>query len=185
MMTTQCPKCKAKNPDESKFCNECGTQITSLETPDESFTRTLETPVEDLPRGTLFAERYEIIERLGTGGMGKVYRVEDTKTKEEIALKLIKPEIASEKKTIDRFRNELITARKIRHKNICGMYDLGEDKGKYFITMEYVPGEDLKGLIRRVKQIPAGTAISIAKQVCDGLSEAHQLESWTSALPDP
>lgn len=63
--------------------------------------------------------------------MGKVYRVEDTKTKEEIALKLIKPEIATDKKTIERFRNELTTARKIRHINICGMYDLDEDKGAY------------------------------------------------------
>ncbi|NOR12464.1 MAG: protein kinase [Candidatus Aminicenantes bacterium] len=126
------------------FCGDCGTQlIPSKDIPAQ--TRTIETPVQELTRGTVFADRYEIIEELGTGGMGKVYRVEDTKAKEEIALKLIKPEIAADKKTIDRFRNELTTARKIRHKNICGMYDLGEDKGNYYITMEYVPGEDLTG----------------------------------------
>ncbi len=143
-MATHCPKCKAEHPDTQSFCGDCGTQlIPSKDIPAQ--TRTIKTPVQELTRGTVFADRYEIIEELGTGGMGKVYRVEDTKAKEEIALKLIKPEIAADKKTIDRFRNELTTARKIRHKNICGMYDLGEDKGNYYITMEYVPGEDLTG----------------------------------------
>ncbi len=137
-----------------------------------SFTKTLEIPVSGLTRGTLFADRYEIIEELGKGGMGNVYRVEDTRTKEEIALKLIKPEIASDKKTIERFRNELTTARKIRHKNVCGMYDLGEYNGTHYITMEYMRGEDLKSLVRRVT-FDIGTAIKIAKQVFEGLSEAH------------
>jgi non-specific serine/threonine protein kinase len=137
-------------------------------------TKTLETPKEELTRGTNFANRYEIIEELGRGGMGRVYRVDDTKVKEEVALKLIKPEVAADKKTIDRFRNEIKSARKIRHKNVCQMFDLGEYEGIHFITMEYVTGEDLKSLIRRVK-IDTGTAIKITKQVCDGLSEAHRL----------
>jgi len=106
--------------------------------------------------------------------MGKVYRVEDTKAKEEIALKLLKPEIAADKKTIERFRNELTTARKIRHKNICGMYDIGEENGTYFITMEYVPGEDLKSFLRRSKKLTVETAVSIGKQICEGLNEAHK-----------
>ena len=138
-------------------------------------TKTLKTPVSELTRGTLFADRYEIIEELGTGGMGKVYRVEDTKAKEEIALKLIKPEIASDEKTIERFRNELTTARKIRHKNICGMYDLGEEKGSYYITMEYIPGEDLDSFIRRSKKLSVETTVSIGIQLCEGLEEAHKL----------
>ena len=123
-MSTKCPKCQTDNPSDSKFCKECATPLPS-EKGRPSFTRTLETPVSDLTRGTLFAGRYEIIEELGSGGMGKVYRVEDTKAHEEIALKLIRPEVAADKKMIDRFRNELTTARKIRHKNVCGMYDLG------------------------------------------------------------
>jgi serine/threonine protein kinase/Flp pilus assembly protein TadD len=171
-MTTQCPKCKAENPDTKSFCGDCGTQlISSKDKPAQ--TRTIESSVQKLARGTVFADRYEIIEELGTGGMGKVYRVEDTKAKEEVALKLIKPEIAADKKTIERFRSELTTARKIRHKNICGMYDLGEDKGSYYITMEYVPGEDLASLIRRVR-IDTSTVVKITKQVCEGLSEAHK-----------
>jgi len=172
-MGMKCPKCHFENLDDSKFCKECGTQIISSK--DIPLTETLETPIEELTRGTTFADRYEIIEELGKGGMGKVYRVEDTKAKEEIALKLIKPEIAADKKTINRFRNELTTARKIRHKNICGMYDLGEEKGTHYITMEYVPGEDLKSFIRRSGQLAVGTTIRISKQVCEGLSEAHRL----------
>jgi serine/threonine protein kinase/Flp pilus assembly protein TadD len=170
-----CPKCQTHNPEDSKFCKECATSLTAADEAQPSFTRTLETPVEALTRGALFAERYEIIEELGVGGMGAVYRVEDTKAKEEIALKLIKPEIAVDKKTIERFRNELTTARKIRHRNVCGMYDLNEEKGTHYITMEYVPGEDLKSFLRRTGSLTVSKAISIAKQVCEGLSEAHGL----------
>ena len=174
-MTIKCPKCHSENPDTLNFCGECGTQIIPSDGPRVSKTLTLETPAEGLSRGTLFAGRYEIIEELGTGGMGRVYRVEDTKLKQEIALKLIKPEIAFDKKTIERFRNELRTARNVRHKNICGMYDLGEERGTHYITMEYVRGEDLKSLIRKMGLLSAGQAITIAKQVCDGLVEAHRL----------
>jgi serine/threonine-protein kinase len=147
-VATKCPKCHSENPDSLKFCGECGTQLPSpggIEV-----TETIEAPRDELTRGTTFAGRYEIIEELGKGGMGRIYRVEDTKLKQEIALKLIKPEIAFDKKTIERFRNELRTARNIRHKNICGMYDLGEERGTHYITMEYVRGEDLKNLIRKM-----------------------------------
>jgi Tol biopolymer transport system component/tRNA A-37 threonylcarbamoyl transferase component Bud32 len=172
-MGVECPKCQFDNPSDSKFCKECGTQLIPKD--EIPVTETLETPAEELTRGTTFAGRYEIIEELGKGGMGKVYRVEDKKIKEEVALKLIKPEIASDKKTIERFNNELKMARKIAHRNVCKMYDLGEEKGTHYITMEYVPGEDLKGLIRKVKQLTVGTTIAIAKQVCEGLTEAHRL----------
>jgi serine/threonine-protein kinase len=171
----KCPECHFDNPSDSKFCKECGTQLILSEGASISPTKTLETPTEELTRGTTFAGRYEIIEELGKGGMGKVYRAEDKKIKEEVALKLIKTEIASDKKTIERFSNELKMARKIAHRNVCRMYDLGEEKGTHFITMEYVPGEDLKRLVRKVGQFSAGKTISIAKQVCEGLAEAHRL----------
>jgi tetratricopeptide (TPR) repeat protein/predicted Ser/Thr protein kinase len=107
--------------------------------------------------------------------MGSVYRVYDKQIAGEVALKLIRPEIAADKKTIERFRNELKITRMISHKNVCRMFDLGEEKGTHFITMEYVPGEDLKSMIRMSGQLSVGTAIKIAKQVCEGLAEAHRL----------
>jgi len=172
-VATKCPKCQYDNPADCKFCKECGTKLDL--TGRLSFTKTLETSADDLVRGTLFAGRYEIIEELGRGGMGKVYRAEDTKIKAEIALKLIKPEISADKKTIERFSNELKTTRMISHRNVCRMFDLGEDKGTYFITMEYVAGQDLKGLIRQTGQLTIGKAVAIAKQVTEGLAEAHRL----------
>ncbi len=168
-----CPKCNADNPDTKQFCGDCGTQLPSIK--DIEVTETIEVPKEELTTGSTFAGRYQIIEELGRGGMGRVYKAIDTKIRERVALKLIKPEIAKDKKTIERFSNELKFARKIRHKNVCQMFDLGEEKGKQFITMEFVPGEDLKSSIRRFGKLPIGKSISIAKQICEGLAEAHRL----------
>ncbi|MBN1271657.1 MAG: protein kinase [Candidatus Aminicenantes bacterium] len=172
-MSVRCPKCQHENPDDTLFCGKCGTRFSSPEKVE--VTKTIETPKEELATGSTFAGRYQIIEELGKGGMGNVYKVLDKETNERIALKLIKPEIASDKKTIERFRNELTTARKIVQKNVCRMYDLNKDKNRYYITMEYVSGGDLKKLIRRAKRLDAGTAISIVKQICEGLEEAHGL----------
>jgi serine/threonine protein kinase/Tfp pilus assembly protein PilF len=174
-MGIKCPKCQTDNPDTQKFCGECATPLPSPEEIPASPTETLETPTEELTTGSTFAGRYQIIEELGKGGMGKVYRALDKKLNEEVALKLIKSEIASDKKTLERFGNELKIARKIVHKNIGRMYELMEEKGTHYITLEYVPGQDLKGLIRQSRQLTVGTTISIAKQVCEGLSEAHKL----------
>jgi serine/threonine protein kinase len=168
----KCPKCHFDNPDNTLYCGECGLQLPLSEEP--SVTKTLEAPVKGLKRGTTFAERYEIIEELGSGGMGKVYRVKDEKLDEEIALKILRPEIAGYKGMIERFKNELKLARKIAHRNVCRMYDLNEGETPY-ITMEYVKGEDLKSFIRRKGKLKEDEAIIIAEQVCEGLAEAHQL----------
>ncbi len=170
----KCPKCQHENPANTSYCGHCGTSFLPPDKIPLAPTLTLETPVLGLERGTVFAERYEIIEELGRGGMGRVYRVMDKKINEEVALKLIKPEIA-DSKTIQRFSNELKMARKISHKNVCRMYHISEESGTHYITMEYVPGETLKGMIRMTKQLSVGTAIRIAEQVCEGLGEAHRL----------
>ena len=175
-MKIKCPKCHTENPSDSKYCKECATPLPSSEGIPFSQTKTLETPKEELTTGATLAGRYQIIEELGKGGMGKVYKALDTKIQEKIALKLIKPEIATDRKTIERFGNELKIARRISQRNVCRMYDLGEEKGSHYITMEFVPGEDLHRLIRKVGQFSAGKTISIAKQVCEGLAEAHRLK---------
>ncbi len=170
----ECSKCHFDNPADSKFCKECGTQLIPSEEIPSPQAETLETPKEELTTGSTFAERYQIIEELGRGGMGKVYKVHDTEIKEKVALKLLKSEIALDEKTIERFRNEIRLARKIAHKNVGRMFDLGKGEGTYFITMEYVPGQDLKGLIRQTGKLAVETTVSIAKQVCEGLEEAHK-----------
>jgi len=171
----KCPKCHFENAADSRYCSKCGTRIIPVEEIPLSRTETLLEPFQELTRGSIFAGRYEVIEQLGTGGMGKVYRVFDKKIEEEVALKLLRPEIVADEKTIARFRNELKFSRKIVHKNVCRMYDLSEDKGDLYITMEYVPGEDLKSLIKRIGQFSVGKTVYIAKQVCEGLAEAHKL----------
>ncbi len=171
----KCPKCDFDNTADSKFCKECGTQLVLLESPQVSKTLTFETPVRRLEIGSLFAARYKILGELGRGGMGEVYRVKDEKLDEEIAIKVLKPEIAADRPTIERFKNELKFARKIAHKHVCRMYDLSEEGETPFITMEYVKGQDLKNLVRKKGKLKEGEVIEIAKQVCEGLAEAHEL----------
>jgi serine/threonine protein kinase len=171
----KCPKCHSENAETSLFCSGCGTKLEAAKELSQLQTETLKTSLKELSMGSTFAGRYQVIEELGKGGMGKVYKVIDQEVQAKIALKLIKPEVSADKTTIDRFRNELKIARDISHKNICRMYDLGREGGNYFITMEYVSGEDLKSFIRRSRQLVVGTAIFIAEQVCEGLAEAHRV----------
>ncbi|NIM59421.1 MAG: protein kinase [Candidatus Aminicenantes bacterium] len=171
----KCPACNFENPDDTVYCGKCASPLKPSEEVSVSHTKTLETPTEELTRGSTFAKRYEVIEELGKGGMGKVYRVYDKNIEGEVALKLIKPEVAADKKTIERFKNELKLAREIAHRNVCKMYDLNEEEGTHYITMEYVTGEDLKSMIRMTGQLSVGAAINIGKQVCEGLDEAHRL----------
>jgi TolB-like protein/Tfp pilus assembly protein PilF len=171
----ECPKCHFENPDDTRFCGNCAAPLHPSEEISVTQTKTLETPTQELTAGSTFAGRYQIVEKLGKGGMGKVYRAFDKKLNEDVALKLIKPEIASDQKTIERFSNELKLARKISHRNVGRMYELMEEEGVHFITMEFISGEDLKSLIRRAGPLNIGKTIIIAKQACEGLSEAHRL----------
>ena len=171
----KCPKCDFDNPDNTRFCGQCASPLPHAEEEPFSSTETLRTPIKELAIGTTFARRYQVIEELGRGGMGKVYKALDKEVEEKVALKLIKPEIAAEEKTIKRFRNELKFARKISHKNVCRMFDLNKEGDTHYITMGYVPGEDLKSSLRRMGPLSVGKAVIIAKQVCEGLAEVHRL----------
>ena len=139
-----CPKCQSQNPDDTLFCGNCGARLKPTKKTGEkqaSYTKTLRIPLKELTIGETFAKRYQVIEDLGKGGMGSVYKVLDKEIQEVVALKILKPEIAEDEGIIERFRNELKLARKISHKNICGMYHLSRDENDtHYITMEYVPG---------------------------------------------
>jgi serine/threonine-protein kinase len=171
----KCPKCQTENPEDTFYCGKCATPLPPSKDISVSQTETLQTSFKELTTGSTFAGRYQIIEELGHGGMGRVYRALDLKLNEEVALKLVKPEIALDKGTLERFHNELKLARKVSHRNIGRMHELLEDRGYHFITMEYVPGQDLRGLIKQTGVLTTGKAVSIGKQVCEGLSEAHRL----------
>ncbi len=170
----RCPSCRSEITPDTRFCGQCGTELASAAR-GSAHTQTLVRPAAGLTRGALFADRYEIIEELGSGGMGKVFRTFDGKLDEEVALKLIKAEIANDDRIVERFRNEIKIARKITHKNVCRLHDLGENGHVLYLTMEYVRGEDLKSLIRRTKRLAPETAASVARQIAEGLTEAHKL----------
>jgi len=171
----KCPHCDFDIPSGTRFCGNCGSSLYPSEKVSPPPAETLRMPLKELATGTLFARRYEVIEELGKGGMGRVYKVFDKKIKEKVALKLLRPEISLDEETVERFSNELKYARRIIHKNVCRMFDLGEEEGTHFITMEYVSGEDLKSMIRMMGRLSPGQAVSITRQVCEGLAEAHQL----------
>jgi serine/threonine protein kinase/tetratricopeptide (TPR) repeat protein len=190
-MAIKCPKCHHENSDDTLYCGKCGILLRSVRgtdptdvgpdprsgrpSEDISVTKTLETPAQGLTAGSTFAGRYQIINELGKGGMGAVYRALDTQINEEVAIKLIRPEIASDEKTLERFSNELKLARKIGHKNVCKMFHLDKEGATPYISMEYLEGEDLKDLIRKKERLKPEEAIDVAKQVCEGLEEAHRL----------
>jgi serine/threonine-protein kinase len=171
----KCPQCLEENTEDSRFCRKCATPLTPGEQDNPPLTKTILPFIAELSRGSLVAGRYEIIEELGRGGMGKIYKVYDRKIKDVVALKLIRPEISLSEKAVERFKNELRIARKIAHRYVCRMYDVGEEDFTHFITMEFVAGEDLKAFIRRSGQITPPKAVSLAQQVSEGLAEAHRL----------
>ncbi len=170
-----CPACRTLNRGDSRFCANCAAPLKAGGTAAPDGSHTIRATTVEIARGNRIAGRYEIIEELGQGGMGRVFRVFDHQVSEIVALKLIRPEIGVQDKAIERFKNELKFTRKITHRNICRMYDLGEVDLLHYITMEYVAGEDLKRFIKRAGPLNTGKAISIAKQVCAGLAEAHRV----------
>jgi serine/threonine-protein kinase len=124
--------------------------------------------------GTTLASRYRIVARLGQGGMGEVYRAGDLKLGQPVALKFLPDTLESDAARLAQFHNEVRLARQIAHKNVCRMYDVGDADGLPFLTMEYVDGEDLASLLRRIGRLPEDKGLDIARQLCAGLSAAHE-----------
>jgi eukaryotic-like serine/threonine-protein kinase len=128
-----------------------------------------------LEPGMRLAQRYEILEILGEGGMGAVYKAMDRELNRPVALKVIRPELAGNKAIIDRFKQELLLAREVTHKNVIRIYDLDEAEGLKFITMEYVEGKDLRTLIHEQTKLAPAEAVEVMQQVCRALEAAHSV----------
>jgi predicted Ser/Thr protein kinase len=123
--------------------------------------------------GTTLADRYRIVSLLGKGGMGEVYRAEDLKLNQGVALKFLPVAMHDDEAARERFYQEVRLAREISHANVCRVFDIGELDGRLFLTMEYVDGEDLASLLRRIGQFPQAKGLDIARQMCAGLAAAH------------
>jgi len=172
-MARKCPQCNADNPDTQSFCGDCGTQLPTSGGISSSHTKTLLTPTKDSIKGTTFAERYQLTEELGRGGMGVVYKAEDTKLKRTVALKFLPPELTHIPDVKDRFMREAQAAAALDHPNICTVYEFDEAEEKTFISMAYVEGQSLR------KKLESGPleldeALRIATQVAQGLQIAHK-----------
>ena len=124
--------------------------------------------------GMLFANRYEVKELLGTGGMGVVYRAFDRELQEPVAIKTLRPEVLADGVALERFKQEIRLARSIAHRNVVRTYDLGEVNGTYYLTMEYVEGTSLKQLIASRGRLPVPVTVTIGKQLCRALEVAHE-----------
>jgi len=125
--------------------------------------------------GTVLGHRYEIVRLLGEGGMGAVYKAMDKELDRPVALKVIRPELAQNEGILERFKQELLLARQVTHRNVIRIYDLGEAEGTKFITMEFIEGEDLRILLLRTKKLTPEEAVEIIQQVCRALDAAHSV----------
>jgi hypothetical protein len=177
-----CRVCGTELSSTTRFCGQCGTPATSVADADLNATELLpqtdsSAPGADEERflpGTLVAGRYRIIALIGRGGMGEVYRATDLKLRQQVALKFLPPALAADRGLLDRFLNEVRIARQVSHPNVCRVYDIGETEGQHYISMEYVDGEDLASLLRRIGRLPVDKALDIARRLCAGLAAAHE-----------
>ncbi|MFQ6038381.1 MAG: protein kinase, partial [Candidatus Aminicenantales bacterium] len=172
----RCPHCDSFVPEKSRFCSQCGS---SLEEKKQTLTYTpaMASRAEERLRfspGDRFGKRYRIVEEVGRGGMGRVYKAEDKELGITVALKMIRPELSSHSRFIRQFKRETLLARSISHENIIRIHDLGEVQKIKFISMDYIRGQDLRALIQTSGSLVPETAIHIARQICAALHAAHK-----------
>jgi len=169
----KCSRCLSDNPDTSRFCANCAAPLSREGQDLVSFTKTLTFPLPALEKGSLFANKYRISEEIGRGGMGVVFKAEDTKLKRPVALKLLPMEISHFPDAKERFIREAQAAAALDHPNICTVYEVEECDGQMYIAMAYIDGTSLKTRIAQ-KPLKTDEALEIAIQVAGGLEEAHR-----------
>ena len=186
----RCHYCSAELPETAAFCSTCGqptgsgSEIPTL-TSDQPFAAanplSKSDPVDgsssigplNLPPGAVVSERYRILGILGRGGMGMVYKADDMKLGQVVALKFLPASLTRDPESVNRFLAEVRIARQVSHPNVCRVYDINELNGNHFLTMEYVDGEDLAALLARIGRLSKTKALELAHQLCAGLAAAH------------
>jgi serine/threonine protein kinase len=187
-----CPSCGKELSTDHRFCPYCGAPVSSLsqaptgaaESPAAPAAAAIPAPVgrlissDSLPvggftPGMVLASRYRIIGLIGRGGMGEVYRADDLKLGQPVALKFLPKTLADDPVRRERLFAEVHIARQVSHPNICRVYDIGELEGRHFLTMEYIDGEDLASLLKRIGSLHGAKALDVARQLCAGLAAAH------------
>ncbi|HEU5179623.1 MAG TPA: serine/threonine-protein kinase, partial [Candidatus Polarisedimenticolia bacterium] len=193
-----CPGCGTKAPESARYCHVCGDPLqhasvsptmTHLEggsparspSPPRSPSFSRDTSGSSGARrgerfapGFVLAERYRIVGVLGRGGMGEVYRADDLMLDQAVALKFLPEALAADQERLARLLDEVRLTRQVSHPNVCRVYDAGRADSLHFLTMEFVDGEDLATLLRRIGRLPQDKAVEVARQICAGLSAAHE-----------
>jgi predicted Ser/Thr protein kinase len=196
----KCPACTTEIEEESPSCPSCGaglegpyaeTRILPADSKPNSGRAarrpaktsnpsrlSIHTTSDSLDRarfvaGTIVSDRYRVVGLLGRGGMGEVYRAEDLKLEQPVALKFLPEALSADGAALARFHREVRVARQISHRNVCRVYDIAEADGQHFVSMEYIRGEELSSVLKRFGRLPADKATEIARQVCAGLAAAH------------
>ena len=180
-----CPRCQKSIPPGDSSCPACGFSYDEatqkLDSPPNkssdkrSFTSFDSIDDARFVPGTILADRYRIVGLLGKGGMGEVYRADDLKLAQPVALKFLPDHLLSDSGALARFHREVRVARQVSHKNVCRVYDIGEVDGRHFLSMEFIKGEELSSLLRRIGRLPENKALQLARQICAGLAAAHDV----------
>jgi Protein kinase domain len=191
-----CPGCKREIPTDATACPSCATSLSDSHSPTRLLDkeagskgslpdRGAKTPrsypsfesIDDarFVPGEILADRYRIVGLLGKGGMGEVYRADDLKLGQPVALKFLPDHLLTDGAALARFHREVRVARQVSHRNVCRVYDIGEVDGRNFLSMEFIKGEELSSLLRRIGRLPQDKAIQIARQICAGLAAAHDI----------
>jgi predicted Ser/Thr protein kinase len=195
-----CPRCQREIPSDATACPSCATSLTQSASPTKVFdsdkpdqpakNKAVDESARKASRsyssfdsldnarfvpGEILVERYRVVGLLGKGGMGEVYRADDLKLGQPVALKFLPDHLVSDGAALARFHREVRVARQVSHRNVCRVYDIGEVDGRNFLSMEYIKGEELSSLLRRIGRLPQDKAIQIARQICAGLAAAHEV----------
>ena len=182
-MSLSCRACGATNGPSQRFCGACGAPLpdADIQTMTSPPPRAGATTPPRLPSdgsrflpGQVVADRYRMVGLLGRGGMGEVYRADDLKLGQPVALKFLPREVEGNAERLERFLNEVRLSLRVTHPNVCRVFDIAQADSRHFISMEYVDGEDLASLLRRIGRLPEDKAIEIARQLCAGLAAAHE-----------